>query len=190
MGAVVLHVTMSLDGFIAGPDVGVENPMGVGGLRLHEWLFNSDASETDSKILKEHFAAVGAVVLGRRTFDVGVDIWKDTPYPVPSFVVTHRGRDELTMNSGTFMFVTEGVESAIHQAKAAAGAKHVTLMGADVAQQAISAGLLDEIHLQLAPVLLGAGRRLFEHLGTEHIELERTAVTASPYVTHLRFRLR
>jgi dihydrofolate reductase len=190
MGAVILHVTMSLDGFIAGPDVGVDNPMGVGGLRLHEWLFNADANETDSTIFKQHFATVGAVVLGRRTFDVGVDIWKDTPYPAPSFVVTHRGRDDLPMNSSTFTFVTEGVESAIHQAKAAAGTKHVTLMGADVAQQAIRAGLLDEIHLQLAPVLLGTGRRLFDHLGTDHIELERTSVTESPHVTHLRFRLR
>ncbi|MGI8329159.1 dihydrofolate reductase family protein [Actinomadura scrupuli] len=189
MTQVILHVTMSLDGFMAGPGISAEHPMGEGGLRLHEWVFNGSDNEADAGVTRELLATTGAVVLGRRTFDVGVGVWEDTPFPVPCFVLTHEVRDELVMKSGTFTFVTGGVDDALKRARAAAGEQKINLMGADVAQQFLRAGLLDEIHLQLAPVMLGTGRRLFEHLGTEHIELERTRVTESPYVTHLRFRV-
>jgi dihydrofolate reductase len=189
MSKVVLNVTMSLDGFMAGPDVSVEHPMGRGGLRLHEWILNTPTSDVDAAVAQEATASTGAVVLGRRTFDVGVDVWQDTPYPVPCFVLTHNARNRRVMKSGTFTFVPSGVKEALQQAKAVADGKDVLLMGADIAQQVLSAGLLDEINLQIAPVLMGDGRRLFEHLGTEHLELERTRILASPLVTHLRFQV-
>jgi dihydrofolate reductase len=189
MSKVVLHVTMSLDGFMAGPDVSVEHPMGRGGLRLHEWILNTPTSEVDATVTQESSASTGAVVLGRRTFDVGVEVWQDTPFPVPCFVLTHRAQSQRVMKSGTFTFITSGLRSALQQAEAVADGKNVALMGADIAQQALSAGLLDEINLQLAPVLMGDGRRLFENLGAEHLELERTRILSSPLVTHLRFRV-
>ncbi|MGP4051195.1 dihydrofolate reductase family protein [Streptomyces sp. 2A115] len=189
MSKVVLNVTMSLDGFMAGPNISTEHPMGQGGLRLHQWILNTPTSDVDSTVAQEVSASTGAVVLGRRTFDVGVGVWQDTPYPVPCFVLTHSAEHRRAMKSGTFTFVTSGVKNALQQAEAVADGKDILLMGADIAQQALSAGLLDEINLQIAPVLMGDGRRLFEHLGTEGIELERTRILASPHVTHLRFRV-
>jgi dihydrofolate reductase len=196
MGRVIVHFSISLDGFIAGPDAGIEYPLGKGGERLHQWMFNQnpDAAEStvhpvDADISQRAFAAVGAVVLGRRTFDGGVGIWGDTPYPVPSFVLTHEVRDALPMTSASFTFVNDGIESAVLQAKQAAGAKDVTVMGADTAQQVLRAGLGDELHLELIPVLLGAGTRLFDHIGTEQIELTRTMLIETPAVTHIRFRV-
>lgn len=189
MSKVVLHVTMSLDGFMAGPDISIEHPMGRGGLRLHDWILNTPTSDVDATVAQEVSASTGAVVLGRRTFDVGVEVWQDTPFPVPCFVLTHNAQAQRVMKSGTFTFITNGLKSALQQAEAMADGKDVTLMGADIAQQALIAGLLDEINLQLAPVLMGDGRRLFEHLGTEHLELERSRILASPLVTHLRFQV-
>lgn len=186
MGKVVLDVSMSLDGFVAGPNVSVESPMGEAGERLHEWLFNSSPSDVDAEVEREMRETTGAVVLGRRTFDVGVGVWEDTPFPAPCFVLTHEPLEDRVEKSGTFTFVTD-VESAFQLARAAAGEKDVRLMGAEVSQGFLRAGLVDEIRIQLAPVLMGDGRRLFDHLGTEHIELERTAVLESPYITHLRF---
>ncbi|WP_238016797.1 dihydrofolate reductase family protein [Dactylosporangium sp. AC04546] len=194
-------MSVSLDGFSAGPDIDVERPMGEGGERLHEWLFKSDADRAvaaggtsptgvDAQVARELFAATGAVVVGRRTFDVGVDLWADTPFPVPCFVLTHESREPLVMKSAAFTFVTDGIERALQQARASAGDRDVLVMGgARTAQQFIRAGLVDEVQIQLVPVLLGAGTRLFDHLGTDHIELERTTLLASPYVTHLRFRV-
>lgn len=190
MGNVILHVTMSLDGFMAGPNVSETQPMGEGGLRLHEWIFNTATSAIDAQVVKELFATTGAVVLGRRTFDVGVQVWQDTPFPVPSFVLTHNPRPPLVMKSGVFTFVDRGINAALDQARAVAGDKQINLMGADIAQQFLQAGLVDEIHIQVAPVLMGNGRRLFEHLGGEAIELERVKVIESHYVTHLQFRVR
>ncbi|MGJ6968276.1 dihydrofolate reductase family protein [Streptosporangium sp. G11] len=191
MGTVLLNITVSLDGFVAGPDVGVERPMGEGGERLHEWLFNDDADrDVDAEVHRTLSASTGAVVVGRRTFDVGVGLWKDTPFPVPCFVLTHEDREELSMTSGTFTFVSDGLESAIRQARKAAHEKNVLVMGgADIAGQLVRAGLVDEIQLQLAPVLLGAGTRLFDHLDGHRVELERTSLAGSPRVTHLRFRV-
>ena len=189
MGKVTLSMSMSLDGFIAGPNVDVELPMGKGGLRLHDWLFNSSTSEVDAAVEREIFAATGAVILGRRTFDVGVQEWRDTPFPVPCFVLTHRPRAVLVKKSGTFTFVSDGIESALQQAQAVAAEKNISLMGADVAQQFLKAGLLDEIQINLVPVLLGDGVRLFDHLDIEPMELEKTKVLDSPAVTHLSLRV-
>lgn len=188
MAQVNVHVTMSLDGFMAGPDVSVEEPMGVGGERLHRWLFD-DSDEVDADAARRQFELTGAVLLGRRTFDVGIGQWGGTPYPVPCFVLTHRPEPDRAEKNGTFTFVHTGLEDALAQARAAAGDGAVTVMGADVTQQVLRAGQLDEIHLQVAPVLLGAGRRLFEHLGTDHVELEQLDVRPSAQVTHMRFRV-
>jgi dihydrofolate reductase len=182
---------MSLDGFMTGPDVDPEHPMGVGGERLHEWLFDdTPEGELDAEVAKDASAAVGAVVVGRRTFDLGLGPWGDVPYPVPCFVLTHGSRVDLPMASGTFTFVDGSLASALELARAAAGERDVLLMGASVGQQFLDAGLVDEIRVQLVPVLLGVGTRLFDHLRPEHIELERTATIESPHVTHLRFRVK
>lgn len=200
MGKVVLHFSMSLDGFVAGPDISVEHALGVGGERLHEWMFNgnsaqsgdlaqSSASRIDAQLVQEVVTSVGAVVLGQRTFEVGLKHWGDTPYPAPSFVLTHEPRDKLAMKSAAFTFVTDGIESALRQAKAAAGEQVITVMGANTAQQVLKAGLADELQIQLIPVLLGAGTRLFDGIGTKQIELKTTRVADSPFVTHLHFQV-
>ncbi len=190
MEQVIVHVSMSLDGFVAGPNVGVERPMGEGGERLHDWLFADPPDSRDTEVAAEMEAEIGAVVLGNRTFTVGEAQWGGaTPFPVPCFVLTHVAREELVKGPTSFTFVTDGVESALGQARAAAGDKQVALMGADVTQQFLRAGLLDELQINLVPVLLGRGTRLFEHPGTNHVELERTRVIESPRVTHLRFRV-
>ena len=132
---------------------------------------------------------LGAIVMGDRTFDVGVGPWGGTPFPVPCFVVTHSARPELSAFGGTFTFVTDGIASAVQHAAESAGARDICLMGADVTQQALAAGLLDEIHVHLVPLLLGGGTRLFKHLGDAHVELERAQVVDSPSVTHLRYRV-
>ncbi len=202
MGKVVVDMSMSLDGIGAGPNPSEENPMGAGGERLHSRVpfFDPEqeptagvpaASEVDARMVQELFAAAkGAVVLGKRTFDLGLEPWGGTPFPVPCFVLTHEARDDLVTATGTFAFVTDGIERAVYRAQAAAGDKDVLVMGGPtVAQQALRAGLVDEISIHLVPVLLGAGSRLFEHLAPEAIELERIGLIASPQATHLRFRV-
>ncbi|AUI63010.1 dihydrofolate reductase family protein [Amycolatopsis sp. BJA-103] len=181
MSKVVLDVSMSLDGFTAGPNVRDDEPMGDGGERLHEWM------GTDARVFEEVNARVGATVIGRRTFDLGLRPWGGTPWPgVPSFVVTHRTREDLLGdNGGTFAF--GGLEAAVRRAKAAAGDKDVLVMGTDVAGQVLAAGLLDEVHLHLAPVVLGQGTGLFGgHLG----ELIPQGEPVAGAATHLRFRVR
>ena len=190
MGKVVLTFSMLLDGFIAGPEISMKHAMGVGGERLHQWMLHEGPENTiDLGMAKELFAKVGAVVLGKRTFDVGLQHWDDTPYPVPSFVVTHAVRDKTEMKSAAFTFVNDGVTNAIQQAKTAAAGKVVIVMGANVAQQLLKAGLADEIYIQLVPVLLGGGIRLFEHLGSSPIELTCDRAINSPHITHLRFKV-
>ncbi|MGW4638392.1 dihydrofolate reductase family protein [Sphaerisporangium sp. NPDC004334] len=201
MTNVVLNMSVSVDGFSAGPDVTVEHPMGEGGERLHEWLFTSGSDRAtaaggtspkgvDAQVAQEILASTGAVVLGRRTFDVGVELWGDTPFPVPCFVLSHQARQRLVMKSAAFTFVTDGIESALRQARAAARGRNVLIMGgANTAQQFVRAGLVDEIQIQLVPVLLGSGTRLFDHLDTDQIELERVRLLESPNVTHLRFHV-
>ncbi len=188
MTKVVLSFSMSLDGFVAGPDVGIDEPMGRGGERLHDWLFKS-SSGIDAEKAREISQRVGATIVGRRTFDVGIGPWEDTPYPVPSFVLTHEKRQPLAMKSGAFTFVTDGIESAHSQARAAAGGKDIVVMGADAARQYVAAGLADEIIIQLVPVLMGRGTRLFDQLEDRQIELTQARAVQSPSVTHLIYRL-
>jgi dihydrofolate reductase len=201
MGKVVLDMSVSLDGIGAGPNPRATDPMGAGGERLHAWHPFYDpahdppagdpaGSEVDARQVRELFAATGAVVLGKRTFDLGLEPWGGTPFPVPCFVLTHEARDDLVTTTGTFAFVTDGVEHAVRRAQAAAGDKDVLVMGGPTAaQHALRAGLVDEIRLHMVPVLFGAGSRLFEHLGPEAIELEPIELIASPRATHLRFRV-
>jgi len=193
MGKVHLHMSMSLDGFVAGPNVGVDRPMGEGGERLHEWLSTDSGSDPrDAEVAAEMFATAttGAVVMGKRTFNFGVGLWGDDgTFGMPCFVLTHTPAETLVKGATTFTFVTNGIDGALAQAKASAGDKHINLMGADTAQQFLSAGLLDEIQINLIPTLLGDGVRLFEHTATKHIELERTRVIESAGATHLKFRV-
>lgn len=183
MTKVVLNGSVSLDGYSAGPNVGDEHPMGEGGERLHEWLF-AEGSDGDATFS----ATVGAVVLGKRTLDLGLRFWQDTPFPVPSYVLTHEQRPPLAMKSAAFTFVTDGPKSAVAQARAAAGDKDVLVMAsANAAQHVLRAGLVDEIRLQLVPVLLGSGTRLLD--GLHPAALERIEATEADDVLHLRFRV-
>lgn len=188
MGKVLLSFSMSLDGYVAGPDLSTERPMGRRGERLHDWMFRDGPNRaTDDELVEESFARTGAVVLGRRTFDLGLPYWdEDTPFPVPSFVVTHESRKPLPTKSASFTFV-DGIVSAVRQARAAAADKDVTVMGAETAQQVLAAGLADELSITLVPVLLGGGTRLFGNIDSEMVELERTRTINSPVVTHLLF---
>jgi dihydrofolate reductase len=202
MGKVVLDITTSLDGFVAGRDDGPDLPLGEGGERLHEWLFGLaswrephglEGGETNasSEVLEEGLQASGAVVLGKRMFDNAQGWGDEPPFHKPVFVVTHTEAEPLTKQGGTtFTFVTDGVESAVEQARAAAGDKDVSVAGgASIAQQCLRARLLDELQIHVAPLLLGGGRRLFDDLAGEQIEVEATRVIESPGVTHLRYRV-
>ena len=199
MGKVVFNMTMSLDGFVAGPNDGPENGLGDGGDRLFRWYFSgttevpiSDGrmvlkvSPQSAELLKEAFGRYGAGVWGRRTFDIA-RAWGGHPPGRPCFIVTHSVPQEWVREGSPFTFVTDGVESAIRQAKQAARDKDVDVCTANILQQCLKAGLLDELYIDLVPVLLGNGVRLFEQLGTEPIELERIRAIEAPDVTHLGF---
>lgn len=146
-------------------------------------------SRASANLLRENQGAVGALVTGRRTFDITHGWGGNPPLGVPAFVVTHAVPQEWVYDGSPYTFVTDGVESAIAQAKAVAGEKNVAVGAASIAQQALAAGLLDEVHVDLVPVLLGGGVRLFDHIGAAPIELERTRVIDAPGVTHLTFRV-
>ena len=191
MGTVTLDMTMSLDGFIAGPKDDDQPERELAALdRLHDWMFPPKGNFQE--IERERFKNVGAVVMGRLMFNLGEVPWgDDPPFHKPVFVLTHNMRDPLVKKGGTtYFFVTNGIESTLAQASKAAGHKNVIVMGgANAIQQFLKAGLLDEMHLHLVPVLLGEGIRLFENMGAEHIEMEKISVIESPSVTHLRFRV-
>jgi dihydrofolate reductase len=202
MGKVTADISMSLDGFIAGPNDSPELGLGEGGERLHEWVYDLESwrerhglsggrSDRDAEILEEAFADVRAIVLGKRMFENAKGWGDEPPFHVPVFVLTHEAREPLAKEGGTtFTFVTDGVESALAQARAAAGEGDISVAGgASTIQQFIRTGLLDEIQVHVVPVLLGGGIRLFDNLGRD-IELERTRIVESPDVVHLRFRLR
>jgi dihydrofolate reductase len=202
MGKVTSGLTMSLDGFIAGPNDGPEHPLGEGGMRLFDWYSSGDTeyvvpsgemtfevSEQSAGMLREAFGAIGAVVTGRRTFDITNGWGGRHPLDVPMFVVTHNIPDGWDYEGSPFTFVTDGVESAVEQARAAAGEKNVAVGAASIVQQCLRVGLLDEVHVDLVPVLLGDGVRLFDDFGTERIELERTRVIEAPDVTHMTLRV-
>lgn len=194
---VVVDLSISLDGYIAGPNDGPENPLGDGGERLHDWVSSGSVPNEHNEFLKpvdgsreivdEWFEDTGAMVTGRRTFDLANGWGGEHPLGVPFFVLTHDPPETSAEEDTMGTFVTDGIESALDQARAAAGDKDVSVCAADVAQQYLAAGLLDEIQVHLVPVLLGDGVRLFENLNDERIELERTRVIESTGVTHLRF---
>jgi dihydrofolate reductase len=191
MTRVIFDISMSLDGFVTASNVRTEEPMGDGGQRLHEWAFGQD--ERNRELLAEAVNFVGALIAGRRTYDLSVPWWGADgpagPARVPVFVVTHAEPEEVP-EGGVYTFVTDGIESALEQAKSAAGEKDVAVMGgAEIGQQYIGAGLVDEISIHLVPMLFGSGTRMFEHLCTEHIQLETVGVIETPEATHLRFRV-
>ena len=191
MSKVYAELSMSLDGFITGPNVRVGNGMGDGGDRLHDWMFDAK-TETDAKIVDEKSATTGAVVMGKRMFDVGFEPWGDPPpFRMPVFVVTHEEREPLPMQGGTtYTFVTDGIEAALELARSAAGDKNVGIWGgANIIRQYLSAGLLDELRIQLIPILLGDGIRLFEGLDPLGIELRKVSSIETPGATHFRFEV-
>jgi dihydrofolate reductase len=193
MGKITAFMSMSLDGFIAGPKDNNKPDRELETLdRLSDWMFrgktDSEAVEFQERLLKP----VGAVVMGRRIFDLGVGPWGDNPvYHAPVFVLSHRPQEKVVKQGGTtYTFITDGAESALAQAKAAADNKDIRVVGgANTIQQFIKAGWLDEIETHLIPILLGEGIRLFENIGTDHIELEQISLTEEPGVTHIRFRI-
>jgi dihydrofolate reductase len=203
MGKVSADMNVSIDGFIAGPGARPGNPLGDTGARVHDWMkagiawrdragFGGGTENRDSEVVDEWFNSYGAVVMGRNMFDAGEVPWGDNPpFRAPVFVVTTRARETLVREGGTtFTFVTDGLERALDQARDAARDKDVDIAGgADVLQQVIKAGLLDELQIHFAPVLLGDGIRLFDQLRPEDLELEPTRVIASPRVTHVRYRV-
>jgi dihydrofolate reductase len=186
VGLVEIEISMSVDGFITGPN---EEGAGLGdhGEVLHAWFHR----DPDRQRLADDalFSTSGAVITSRKVYD-GMEGWGETGfYRMPVFVLTHRPHDVVVKGETTFTFVTEGIESAISQARAVAGDKKVHIMGgASVIQQALNAGLVDSLHLHVAPILLAAGTRLFDNL-TDPIQLERTEVVESLFATHLRFRV-
>jgi len=208
-----LDISMSLDGFVAGPNATLEEPLGKGGERLHEWALRLaswrsqhglEGGETgpDDELSRELQARVGAVVMGRKMFSGGDGPWEsdpnadawwgdDPPFHVPVFVLTHHEREPVVKEGGTtFTFVTDGIESALEQARAAAEDSDVQLSGgASVAQQYLRAGQLDELNIHVAPILLGGGVSLFGELGPDAPGLKLTKVVESPFVTHLTYEI-
>jgi dihydrofolate reductase len=188
MGKVIVGMSMSLDGFVTGPHVSRKNPLGEGGEILHHWL-GPTSTPADQAVLQEMADGAGAILMGRRSYDISVGDggWGDggPAGQVPCFVLTHNPPAEAP---DVFTFVTDGIESAIAQAQAVAGERTVGLHGATAAQQALAVGLLDEIQVHLVPVLLGSGVRLFDLLGADPVELVRNRVIeAGSGVTHLRY---
>jgi dihydrofolate reductase len=204
-------MSMSLDGFIAGPDQSVDNPLGIGGERLHEWVFplaawraphglpGGEVNESTA-VVEESQAGIGATIMGRNMFGGHPGPWDrndpwngwwgdDPPFHHPVFILTHHAREPLELEGGTtFTFITDGIEAALEKAREAARGKDVALAGgADVAQQYLRAGLVDEMEIHLVPVLLGGGERLFEGTGTDLHGLELVRTVATSDVTHLKF---
>jgi dihydrofolate reductase len=182
---------MSIDGFITGPNVRVGNGMGDNGDRLHDWMFDAK-TDADAQIVDEMYATTGAVVLGKGMFDVGFEPWGDPPpFRMPVFVVTHEAHETLPMQGGTsYTFVTEGIEAALELARAAAGDKDVGIWGgAKLIRQYLKAGLLEEMHIHLIPLLIGDGIRLFEGLDPEGIQLRKTDAIDTPGATHFRYQV-
>lgn len=201
MGKVVFNMTVSLDGFVAGPNDNPDNGLGDGGEALFNWYFRGDTeisisegtpvlkvSPESAEILREAMGNFGAGVWGRRTFDIA-RAWGAHPPGSPAFIVTHNVPQDWVYEGSPFTFVTDGVPSAIRQAKAAAGDKDVVVCTASILQQSLNLSLMDEIHIDVAPLLLGKGVRLFDHLDIKPIELERIRALAAPGVTHLGFRV-
>jgi dihydrofolate reductase len=210
MSTLKVTITMSLDGFVAGPNQSERDPLGVGGMELHQWLIplkafrerhGEEGGEVNAStpIAEQILGSVGATIMGRNMFGGGPGAWAgdswrgywgdDPPYHHPVFVLTHHPREPLEMQGGTtFHFVTDGIESALDQARAAAGGKDVSLGGgASVVQQYLAAGLLDEILVSVVPIILGGGARLFDNLGQPRPRLRQVEAIVAPGVTHIRY---
>jgi dihydrofolate reductase len=212
MPRLTLDISMSLDGFIAGPNRTSEQPLGEGGERLHDWILglaswrerhgmSGGEKNADDEVVRETLDTAGAVLMGRRMFSGGEGQWEDDPvadgwwgddppFRVPVFILTHHPRETVAKQGGTsFIFVTDGLESALAQAREAAGDKDVSVAGgASLVQQCIAAGFLDEMQVHFAPVFLGEGVRLFDHIGAGSRGLEIERAIHSPAVTHVKYR--
>ncbi len=190
MGKVFADQSVSLDGFSAGPNVGMSNPMGDGGEELHAWQFRGGRR---ARFLESMFgSSTGAVVVGRYTFDLGEKHWGDDPaFHLPVLVVTHRPKETVTKRGGTtYTFVTDGIERAIAQARAIAGERDVLVLGgAAIVQQCIRAGLVDELRLHVVHMALGGGTSFLAGVGPADLALERTRLDDDEGVTHLDFRV-
>jgi len=204
-------ISMSLDGFVAGPNQSVKEPLGVGGMRLHEWVFTLKAWRAmhgleggevneSNRVVEESLAGIGATIMGRNMFGGHPGPWDaknpwngwwgaNPPFHHPVFVLTHHAREPLVLEGGTtFTFVTGGIAAALDLARKAAGGRDISLAGgAKAAQQYLAAGLVDEMEIHLAPVLLGSGERLFDGVGADLHGLELVRTVAAPGVTHLKF---
>ena len=211
MSRLRLRISMSLDGFVAGPNQSVENPLGIGGMRLHEWAFSlaewramhgleGGEVNASTQVVKESLENVGATIMGRNMFGGHPGPWDKTkpwngwwgdnpPYHHPVFVLTHHPREPLVLEGGnTFTFVTEGIHSALEQARRAANGKDISLAGgARAAQEYLVAGLVDEMEISMSPILLGSGERLFDGVGDDLHGLELVRTLTAPGVTHLKF---
>jgi dihydrofolate reductase len=207
-----LDISVSLDGYVAGPNPSLEDPLGKGGMDLHEWVLGLESwreahgyeggeAGADSELVTEHVASVGATIMGRRMFSGGAGEWADDPNAMgwwgdeppfghPVFILTHHEREPVEMQGGTsFNFVTDGIQSALDQAREAAGDKAVAVAGgADAAQQYLNAGLVNQVRLHIAPVLLGSGRRLLEGINPA-LRFEQTAAQQGNGVTHVTYRV-
>ncbi len=212
MTRVHIDISMSLDGYVAGPNQSLEEPLGEGGEQLHEWVFplafwremhGEEGGEVNSSdaVIREAHDNIGAHVMGRNMFGGGPGPWGDDewtgwwgdepPYHGPVFILTHHAREPVSMAGGTtFTFVTDGVESALEQARQAAGGKDVLIAGgASIAQQALAAGLVDEMQLHVVPLLLGGGARLLDNIPSSAPGLEVVRAVDAPGVTHLKYRV-
>jgi dihydrofolate reductase len=190
MGKVLLEMSMSLDGYVAGPDVGPEAPMGRGGEELHEWMFAGRSGAEVQSFQNEHFSGVGAVICGRRMADLGIGPWGDEPvFHAPVFVVTHRPAETIVKKGGTsYIFVTEGIERALVRAREAAGSDDVHVNGgADIARQYLELGAIEELRLHLVPATLGTGTRLFAEGSSPNVRLCPIGADNDPLVTHLTY---
>ena len=191
MGKVLMEITTSLDGYITGPEVSAEAHFGRGGERLQEWMFAGKSAADSDRWLTDRFSTIGAVIIGRRMADLGIGPWGEEPvFHAPCFVVTHRPAETIVKKGGTsYIFVTEGIDAAMAQAKAAAGAQAVMVEGgADIDRQFLNAGLIEEIRLHVAPILLGAGSHLFTGVCPD-LRLVPSQATNSPLATHLTYQV-
>ncbi|MEV6371480.1 dihydrofolate reductase family protein [Micromonospora musae] len=209
MSTVTSQLSISLDGYVAGPEQSLQDPLGRGGEQLHEWVYGLESWRAqhglsggepgvDAEVVDEMTRDVGAYVMGRRMFGGGDGPWDETwrgwwgdepPFRTPVFVLTHQPREPLPMAGGTtFRFVTDGVHSALEQAREAAGDRKVAIAGgASTVRQYLAAGLLDTLQLHIVPVVLGGGERLLT--GLDDLRLEQAAVVAGPTVTHVTYRV-
>jgi dihydrofolate reductase len=202
MGKVIFNITMSLDGFVAGPNDNRTKGLGDGGDALFNWYFTGNTeipisngnmtlkvSTKSAKILKDSINHSGAWIWGRRTFDIA-NAWNGNPPGLPCFIVTHHVPRKWNKKDSPFTFIPDGVERAIGKAKKAAGKLNVVICTANILQQALDKSLVDEIHLDIAPLLLGKGVRLFDHLGIDPVNLECLRAIKAPGVVHLGYRVK